>query len=150
MRLIAMACVISFGGCAWMGDTPPDTPAYPAGKVGISRDLDLPAGKWPAENWWETFGDVQLNSLMNRALQDAPSLAVAEARIKSSQAVVNAVDASRGASVGLTALVNRERISGDGFLGMYAHHNPLVGATGPWYTEGIAGLTGSYAVDLWG
>ena len=149
-RFVVMAFVIGLGGCAWMGETPPDAVTYPVGKVEISRNLELPKGEWPAENWWQVYGDAQLDTLMNRALRDAPTLAVAEARVKSGQAVVDAVDASRGASIGITALVNRERISGDGFLGLYAHHNPMIGATGPWYTEGIAGLTGSYTVDLWG
>ena len=150
LRWIAMMSVIGLGGCAWMGETPPDAATYPVSKVEISRDLDLPTGDWPAENWWEVFADAQLNLLMKRALQDAPSLAVAEARIKSSQAAVDAVDASRGVSIGLSAMLYREHISGEGFRQSYARYYPAVGATGPWYTQGTVGLKGSYAIDLWG
>ena len=145
-----MMSVIGLGGCAWMGETPPDAATYPVSKVEISRDLDLPTGDWPAENWWEVFADAQLNLLMKRALQDAPSLAVAEARIKSSQAAVDAVDASRGVSIGLSAMLYREHISGEGFRQSYARYYPAVGATGPWYTQGTVGLKGAYAIDLWG
>src|SRR5262249_20313454 len=35
-------------------------------------------------------------------------------------------------------------------LGPFAHTNPAMGTTGPWYTEGIVGLGATYPVDLWG
>ena len=150
LKLVIMACFCTLSGCAWMGETPPDTHIYPASKIEISHELDLPEGKWPTENWWESYGDNQLNSLMNRALHDAPSLAVANARIESGLANIDMIRATLGLSVGLYAKVARERISGEGFLQSYTHNSSLIGATGPWYTQGTIGLKGSYDIDLWG
>ena len=57
-----------------------------------------------------------------------------------------------GTNLQVTALaaVDRERVSSNGFLGAYSTNDPAIGATGPWYTEGIVGLGASLDIDLWG
>ena len=150
LKLVILVGFCLLGGCAWMGDTPPDAQVYPASKVDITHELTLPEGAWPTENWWQAFGDSQLDALMNRALHDAPSLAVANARVESGLADIDRVRAALGLSVGLAARVARERVSAEGFRQSYAHDSALIGATGPWYTQGTVGLKGSYDLDLWG
>lgn len=36
---------------------------------------------WPSDQWWRVYGDAQLNALIDEALQSAPSMAVAKARL---------------------------------------------------------------------
>ncbi len=38
-------------------------------------------GQWPDKNWWEMFGDPQLSALIERALNENPSLLQARTRI---------------------------------------------------------------------
>jgi hypothetical protein len=40
-----------------------------------------------------------------------------------------------------TTAVDRQYVSSQRFLGAYSTNQPLIGATGPWYTEGIVGLS---------
>lgn len=49
---------------------------------------------WPTAQWWEAYGDKQLNQLMNEALQNAPSLAEADARSRQAEAVAQQTEAA--------------------------------------------------------
>ena len=40
---------------------------------------------WPADTWWQRYKDPQLQSLIEEALKDSPSMDAAEARFKSAQ-----------------------------------------------------------------
>src|SRR5262245_61418111 len=44
------------------------------------------AGNWPAANWWQAYGDAQLDALIAEALRQSPSMAVAEARLRRARA----------------------------------------------------------------
>lgn len=49
-------------------------------ELALEREF-FEAGGWPSEKWWEMFGDSQLNSLIERALQESPTLQKAIARV---------------------------------------------------------------------
>ena len=36
-------------------------------------------------NWWESYGDIQLNELINKALKESPNMAIAIARLHKSR-----------------------------------------------------------------
>ncbi len=61
---------------------------------GTSASFAAPAADWPTDRWWEVYGDPQLDALETEALQGAPNLKAAEARVRSAQA---SVEASRAA-----------------------------------------------------
>ena len=44
------------------------------------------AGTWPADPWWQDYADPQLSQLIKEALQDAPDLAAAQARLQLARA----------------------------------------------------------------
>src|SRR5262245_19586509 len=44
---------------------------------------------WPADDWWKTYGDPQLDQLVDEALAGSPTLAVADARLRRAQALVS-------------------------------------------------------------
>src|SRR5690242_9523805 len=43
-------------------------------------------GEWPADKWWVAYGDLELNTLEDEALQGSPDLRIAEARLREAQA----------------------------------------------------------------
>jgi NodT family efflux transporter outer membrane factor (OMF) lipoprotein len=47
-----------------------------------ARSLNGPATAWPADDWWTAYGDPQLDSLIVQALQGAPDLREAAARVR--------------------------------------------------------------------
>jgi NodT family efflux transporter outer membrane factor (OMF) lipoprotein len=61
--------------------------------------------------WWESFGDAQLNDLIQQALAQSPDLRVAEARLRQARAVQGIQDAAGGPQLGVGGLVSRDRLS---------------------------------------
>ena len=104
--------------------------------------IALPLDAWPAEQWWTAYRDPQLDSLVQRALQDNPSLAVAQARVESASAQLGAEQANEGAKVGLGTNVNRQRYSANGFFPA-----PL---GGNYYNDFSVQLRASWDFDWWG
>ncbi|MGE4352005.1 MAG: efflux transporter outer membrane subunit [Bdellovibrionales bacterium] len=43
---------------------------------------------WPVEGWWHAYGDAQLTRLIDLALEQSPTLAQAQARVRQAQASV--------------------------------------------------------------
>jgi multidrug efflux system outer membrane protein len=138
----AAATLALLAGCI---SVPPDTTrgAGPdAAKVRIAADITLPQDAWPAEQWWQAYGDPQLNELVARALRDNPTLATAKARLAGARAVVGTEQAGEGAQVGLATGANRQRYSSNGFF-----PPPLGGA---WYNDFSVQARASYDFDWWG
>jgi outer membrane protein, multidrug efflux system len=119
-------------------------------QIRLADDIHLAREGWPSARWWTAYNDPQLDALIAQALADAPTMALARSRVDQARAQVELVRSGTKLQAAAVAAVDRERISSNGFLGAYASTNPLLGTSGPWYTEGIAGIGASYQFDLWG
>jgi NodT family efflux transporter outer membrane factor (OMF) lipoprotein len=76
--------------------------------AGSSASIDPPA------RWWESLGDAELTRLIDMALADSPSLAQAEAKVRSSRAMVSEQRAGLLPKGGASALYAHARLpSGD-------------------------------------
>jgi NodT family efflux transporter outer membrane factor (OMF) lipoprotein len=87
MALVATAGAITLCACASL---PPVTPARLAKApqaYETAQTFAAPAVEWPADAWWKAYGDPQLDSLIDQALAGSPTLAQAEARVRSAQAL---------------------------------------------------------------
>jgi len=122
-------------GCAVPGGKPYETPA-----------LELPSGGAAAPaiaaDWWKSFGDAQLDALVDEALKNNRDLARAIARIDESRALLRIARADLGPSVTAGASATRQRLSQNGTFplgGMPAVSNDY-----------RASLNVAYEVDLWG
>jgi NodT family efflux transporter outer membrane factor (OMF) lipoprotein len=49
-------------------------------EMALAREF-FEEGGWPTENWWEMFGDAQLNGIMELALKESPTLQKALAKV---------------------------------------------------------------------
>jgi multidrug efflux system outer membrane protein len=113
-----------------------------AARVQHAPGITLPLDAWPAEQWWLAYRDPQLNTLVQRALRDNPTLAVAQARVESALAQVSSERASEGAQLGVNAGLNRQRYSANGFF-----PEPL---GGNYFNDASVALRASYDFDWWG
>lgn len=104
---LALAGCASGGGLHTSG-TPTD-PAALATAQSLAR-LHAAEASWPGEDWWTALGDPQLGALINEALRDNPSLAVADARARAAQSEVGSANAARGPSVNAGAAVSGARL----------------------------------------
>ncbi|MEG5549550.1 multidrug resistance outer membrane protein MdtQ [Enterobacter wuhouensis] len=105
---------------------------------------------WPKNEWWKDYNDPALNSLIAKALHDAPDMQIARQRITLAEAQARATMAADGPQVDFSADAERQKMSAEGLMGPFAITDPAAGTTGPWYTNGTFGLTAGWDLDLWG
>jgi multidrug efflux system outer membrane protein len=149
--LFPLLLALGLASCAQMKEPPAKLAVLAPEKIGLAGDIPVAQQGWPAKEWWRRYDDAQLNALIDLALRDGPSLAVAEARLRVSESVTQLADADRGPAVGLGASVDRTGLSENGFAGTFTHIDPATEQPhGRWYSEGTIGLLSSYTLDIWG
>jgi NodT family efflux transporter outer membrane factor (OMF) lipoprotein len=145
--LLASAASAVLCSCA----TPPDlgAPAQLAApeQYETVRSFGAPVVAWPSDRWWENYGDAQLSGLIEEALADSPSLAVAAARLSRAQADAQQAGAARLPSVTSQSAIeaSRQEISGDDLpeaIGDAARRD--------WSTQTNAAVTLQYQLDFFG
>ncbi|GAB7524046.1 MdtP family multidrug efflux transporter outer membrane subunit [Paraburkholderia sp. 2C] len=149
-RWLAVAVPCGLAACALVHhDSPPLAEIAPT-QIRLADDIHLAADGWPQARWWTTYGDAQLDALIERALIEAPTIAIAQMRVAQARSNVDLVKAGSGVQIVALAAIDREYLSSNGFLGPFAGNQPLIGANGPWYTAGLAGFGADLDIDLWG
>ena len=78
------ACLLN--ACAPMPALGPVADARAPEAFKSAQTLQAPEASWPEDHWWEKYGDVQLNQLIQEGLADAPDLKAAQARLRKSEA----------------------------------------------------------------
>lgn len=136
MTLLLSACV-----------TPPDLGPKPTTATGqnlaSARSLEAPQAAWPARQWWTQYQDAQLDRLISQALSQAPTMAVAQARIRRAQAGVQGAGAALYPQMGLGGSVSESKPS-------TATGAPVADALRGWNDSARAALDFSYEFDFWG
>lgn len=101
------------------------------------------AGNWPADRWWTSYGDAQLDALVDEALAGSPDVAAAVARIRM----------ARGAEQ-VTGAATLPQLNGQGSAGFtkQSYNNGVPEAFVPkgWNSTGTMALSGDFDLDLWG
>ncbi len=75
-------------GCALIQDEPAQVAIVNPQQAQLAQVIHLANSDWPAARWWEAYDDPQLNMLINRALQNSPTMQAARLRISQSQSTV--------------------------------------------------------------
>lgn len=141
MRRIATVLMLAgVGGCAVVPDLGPrPEPAQPGAFASV-RSLAGTSTAWPADDWWQAFGDRQLDTLVEAALRDSPTVDQASARVQMAVAQAELAHAALMPSVGATAATRYSRITQS--IGL-----PTDGDW-HWLMAGLVNL--NYDLDLWG
>jgi len=151
LRTVLSALVgCGLAGCALIHHDSKPMDAIRPEQIRLPDDIHLARDGWPSARWWAGYGDPQLDGLIERALTSAPTMLVARGRVAQAQSDVELVKAGTNLQVTALGAIDREHVSGNGFLAPFALNEPAAGFTGPWYTSGIVGLGASLDVDLWG
>lgn len=98
---------------------------------------------WPDPRWWAQYNDPQLNRLMEQALSDSTSLAVARQRVKEAQQAARVTASSNGVRINGSAQISRQRLSEHGLIPAQ-----FLGFT--WYNQADLGVQLRYSFDWWG
>lgn len=111
--LVAVASVVVLlAGCATPGEPMPRLAETAPAAVGLSETSSAAA----AARWWTTLGDPQLSGLVDQALRDQPSLAVAQARVARARAVAHITEAADGPQASLSVEASRQRYTENGLV----------------------------------
>ncbi len=95
-QLRPLAALVSFAlsACASYAPSTSAPQLKPLTAYATERSLVTSAADWPAGDWWNAYGDPQLDRLVTEALADAPTLAQAQARVRRALAATGVARAS--------------------------------------------------------
>jgi NodT family efflux transporter outer membrane factor (OMF) lipoprotein len=141
LLFVAIASVLS--ACAGLPHEGARPQIASAADYASSHSLAAPAGTWPAESWWESYGDAQLDALIREALAGSPDIAVAEARLRRAYAASLVADAARRPQASASAAAIQQKHS-------YNYLTPRELTPQGWDDYASASLTFSWQLDFWG
>lgn len=107
-----------------------------------AASIHLAASGWPEARWWTRYHDAQLDALVERALRDNPTLAVAGERVTGAQAALALEKSAGGGAINFDAGLNRQRYSGNGLF-----PEPI---GGHFYNDAAVQIKAGYDFDWWG
>lgn len=143
LYLSALISAALLGGCA----TPSDYEMIQGKSVSDFQYeqafKDIETMDWPSDKWWTVYGDAQLDQLMTTALQQSPTMAIAQARLQSAAAVAQQVGALKKLQVGSQATASQTKVS-------YGYQMPPNLVPADWNDFGTLTLNFSYDFDFWG
>src|SRR5450830_1675947 len=138
--LLSLAALLA--ACAHV---PPDTRTVARtdfSTIGLADSIHLAHEGWPDARWWTRYQDAQLDALIERALHNNPTLAVAAERIAGAQAALAVAGSAGGASSSIAAGLNRQRYSGNGLFPA-----PI---GGNFFNDASVQVKAGYDFDWWG
>jgi NodT family efflux transporter outer membrane factor (OMF) lipoprotein len=100
------------------------------------------SGALPEDRWWKSFGDAQLDDLVDLALAGSPGIELAASRLREATSAAAVVAAARQPTLTANGLVDRERETGTGLI-----PPPYKGAV---INNARATLDFAYEIDAWG
>jgi len=145
-----LASTTALTGCALIRKDSAQHQSIQPDQIKLADDIHLASQGWPQAQWWRQFNDPQLDNLIQRTLAGSHTLAEAKLREEQAQSQADLLEAGSRLQVAALGMVNRQRVSANGFLSPYAMDAPKLGMDGPYYTEATVGLFAGLDLDLWG
>lgn len=140
---IALFAATGLGGCAMLPETGRLGSMKSSSDYETTASFSAPAGTWPAERWWQSYGDSQLVTLIDEALRDSPDMAAAAARMRRAEAYVTVSRSALIPQVSANASVTEQKIS-------YNHLIPRSAASDGWQDYGLGTIDLKWEIDFWG
>lgn len=141
--LLAPAMAMLLASCAAVPKLGPEPEIRSAQSVDARQSLAAPEAAWPADDWWNAYGDPQLSALIEEGLKNAPDMAIAAARFRQAQAVAQQAGAATLPSADLEASANATKQSYN--MGLPKEFVPQ-----GWLGTGRVALDLGLDLDLWG
>jgi NodT family efflux transporter outer membrane factor (OMF) lipoprotein len=143
--VVAVAVMAALSACASTHGLKPQSSVNEPDTLEVSTTLanaSVAATAWPDTQWWEQFGDPQLNQLIAEGLEGSPTLRVAEARTRAALAQAQVANSARFPQVDAKANTTRERLPEQSVI------PPPYGGT--WQTLSELEATLTWEIDFWG
>jgi NodT family efflux transporter outer membrane factor (OMF) lipoprotein len=137
---MSLAVMVLVAGCASSAGIRSQASALEPQTVGLAPTAGS-AQAVPNE-WWRNWGDAQLSTVIEQALQAQPSLKLAQARLRRAQAATAGEEAADGLKINGSADATRQHFSANSI-----YPAPLGGST---RTLANAQIAGSWEFDFFG
>src|SRR5271166_4851319 len=88
IKVLLSSSLLASSGCAQLPrlDSPPALKSVE--QLGSASSFSAPDAAWPGNGWWHTYGDPQLDTLIEEALRGSPDIDLAQARLHAAMAQV--------------------------------------------------------------
>jgi NodT family efflux transporter outer membrane factor (OMF) lipoprotein len=135
---------LTLAACATGRDLQPAAtiPELDALQVGQAVATSAAPGKLQPTDWWRVYRDPQLDRLVDTALQDAPTIAIASARIAQANAALGSAKADTRPTV-----TGSGNALGEYFPDHYIYSSAYAGDLG---SQGDITADARYHLDFWG
>lgn len=141
--LLVAALGLAATSCARLPRLPEASQPKPALAYATRHSFEAAAAAWPAQRWWEAYGDTQLDALVAEALRDSPDLAAAEARLRRAEAFGATARAALGPQIAARGTVSSDKLS-------YNHIMAREFTPQGWNEYGRLSLDLNWELDFWG
>lgn len=143
--LSVWALSLAISGCIGTGGIAPQGQSLVANTLATDEAIKSAAqdAHWSTAQWWQAYGDPQLNHWIDLAVQGSPSMAMAAARVREARAMAGIAESAESLQINGDATLKRHNWPSDQFYGPGALDNSTT-----WDNNASLGL--SYALDLWG
>lgn len=142
--LSGLAALLALAGCAAVPDLGPKPAPIAPAEVAADQSLaSQVAGGWPAEDWWQGYGDPQLTALIEEGLRNSPDVAAATARYRRASGLARQAGA---------AMLPSLDVQGDASLEKQSYNNGFPREFLPqgWQDTGQLAGAFNFDLDLWG
>jgi NodT family efflux transporter outer membrane factor (OMF) lipoprotein len=140
--IAAAVAALGLAGCVNYAGISSDKEIAPPAKFETKQSLPAEGGQWPAMDWAKQFGDPQLPTLIDEALQGSPTIEQARARIEKASSYVGSAKSTLYPNVTGSYTWTRQLYTGNGIV------PPPYGGT--WQSENNVLVSASWDLDLWG
>ncbi|MDI1298266.1 efflux transporter outer membrane subunit [Methylotenera sp.] len=142
-HILVAGLMFSLVGCVSMSGINP--------KAKTTQAMSLKSGQaitsashieWPKVDWWKAYQDSQLNTLIDNAVNDSPTVHMAQSRVNLMQAYADSMHAETLPNIGADASAVRQRFTELQFI------PPPSAGNWDWDNKMTASI--AYDLDLWG
>lgn len=142
-KLAMTGFILLMAGCVSMSGISPKSKSTQAVtlKAGLTIE-SAPHIEWPTVDWWKAYHDKQLNTIIDQAISDSPTLRMAQGRVSLAQAYADSAHAETLPNISGDASATRQRFTELQFI-------PPPQA-GNWDWDNKMTATIAYDLDLWG
>ena len=99
--LSVWALSLAISGCIGTGGIAPQGHALNANTLATDEAIQSAAqdAHWPTAQWWQAYGDPQLNHWVELATHSSPSMAIAAARVREARAMAGVAESAESLQI---------------------------------------------------
>lgn len=142
-HIVTLLGVAALSACASLPEKTPAPAIKSQTAYASAQSFTAPAAEWPAAGWWKTYGDAQLDALITEGLAGAPSIAVADARLKRARAYESNARGALAPQAAINTSITGQKQS-------YNYLSPAAMTPQGWNDYGRSTLDISWELDFWG